>query len=479
MGHRHSAEGPSSAALGGGSNARVGQRNSAEGQSRWRALAAPKAAKASASASSAAAAVAAPAPEAKREQPRIPAGPWEGWDVPSRYEVHRIIGKGSYGTVCQAQDRESGNLVAIKQLKRLFADLIDCKRILRELAILTRLNHDHVVRVYDIIAPDDMLSFSELYIVLELADSDLKKLIRTDVVLTLLHVKKLLFNILVGVRYIHSAGVLHRDMKPANCLVNENCDIKICDFGLARAIGGETDHADHEVSAFAATPWDEQTEVVVVPSTLRKKRLMTQHVVTRWYRAPELILLDDGYTEAIDIWSVGCIFGELMQMVDNDILVGDRGPLFPGGSCFPLSPDKKNSQKKHRSRGGQTDQLEVIFNILGTPPEDHVAMLSGEDARKYLQQFQPREGKGLQGLLPRIDPEALDLLQKMLSFCAPARITIPEALEHPLFLEVRDASKETTATGLIKLDFEDEADLNVKTMRRCFSEEIQRFHREI
>lgn len=97
-----------------------------------------------------------------------------------------------------------------------------------------------------------------------------------------------LYQILRGLKYIHSANVLHRDLKPSNLLLNANCDLKICDFGLAR-VTSETD-------------------------------FMTEYVVTRWYRAPELLLNSSDYTAAIDVWSVGCIFMELM----------DRKPLFPG-----------------------------------------------------------------------------------------------------------------------------------------------------
>merc|ERR1711959_860973 len=122
---------------------------------------------------------------------------------------------------------------------RVFEDLIDCKRILREIAILNRLNHDYIIKIYDICVPDDLEHFDELYLVLEICDSDFKKLFRSPVHLTELHIKTLLYNLLVGVKYLHSAGIYHRDLKPANCLVNQDCTVKICDFGLSRAVGME------------------------------------------------------------------------------------------------------------------------------------------------------------------------------------------------------------------------------------------------
>merc|ERR1719150_2065364 len=121
----------------------------------------------------------------------------------------------------------------------MFDDLIDCKRILREVAILSKLDHAHIVQLYDITAPSNMRTFDELYIVMEICDSDLKKLCRTDVTLSPVHINTLLYNLLVGLKYLHSAGIYHRDLKPSNCLVNQDCSVKICDFGLSCAIGDE------------------------------------------------------------------------------------------------------------------------------------------------------------------------------------------------------------------------------------------------
>eukprot|EP00971_Amphidinium_carterae_P182218 3616293-Amphidinium_carterae.1 len=132
---------------------------------------------------------------------------------------------------------------------------------------------------------------------MELCDTDLKKLCKTDVTLQPVHINTLLYNLLVGVRYIHSAGIYHRDLKPANVLVNQDCAVKICDFGLARAIGGEAQTLPHTPRDAEGDP---DARSPIVPSNLRTKRHLTGHVVTRWYRAPELILLQDNYTQAID-----------------------------------------------------------------------------------------------------------------------------------------------------------------------------------
>lgn len=232
--------------------------------------------------------------------------PHAEWRIPERYEVRQLIGTGSYGHVCEAYDHKEKRVVAIKKIHRVFEDLVDCKRILREIAILTRLKHENIVKIIDIIVPENLNKFDELYIVLEIADSDFKKLCRTPVFLSELHVKTLLYNLLVGLKYCHSAGIYHRDLKPANCLVNQDCSVRICDFGLARTV-------DKPTGQLPNTP-REEPENSSTKSQLAKKQL-TGHVVTRWYRAPELILLQENYTEAIDVWSVGCIFAELLNMI--------------------------------------------------------------------------------------------------------------------------------------------------------------------
>lgn len=398
--------------------------------------------------------------------------------MPSRYQIEKLIGKGSYGSVNEAFDKEKQVSVAIKQLKNLFDDLIDCKRILRELAILTRLNSRSVVRVHDIVIPPRQ-DFDELYIVLEMCDSDLKKLVRTDVFLTVPMVNTLLYNLLVGLKYIHSAGIYHRDLKPANVLVNQNCDVKICDFGLARAIGGEA--LGDPLLLNTPRDGEEETEeqrppgAPVVPSTLRKKRVMTQHVVTRWYRAPELILLQHGYTEAIDIWSVGCIYAELLQTLDMSLRLQDRGPLFPGGSCFPLSPANRKAGKKGARTRGANDQLEMIFNVLGTPSERELQTLENEDAKQYVRSFDPRPGEGIRNRFKGVDPNMLDILNKMLQFCPRDRIRVQHALEHRALADYRDASLEVTAPGMVTLTFEKEGELGETQLRRLFMEEMRKF----
>ena len=404
--------------------------------------------------------------------------PNQDWKVPpEQYEILKLIGTGSYGHVCEAYDKINNRIVAIKKIHKVFEDLIDCKRILREIAILNRLSHPNVIAILDIIVPSDLEKFDELFIVLEICDSDFKKLFnnpREPVFLQELHVKTLLYSLLVGVKYLHSAGIYHRDLKPANCLVNKDCTVKICDFGLSRAVGMER---QVHLNPLANSPTVGTAPPVVSSSPQQRlKRQLTGHVVTRWYRAPELILLEENYTESIDVWSIGCIFGELLGMMKENIPnPADRGPLFPGSSCFPLSPDHKHAMDYKFHTRGNRDQLNMIFNVIGTPEEDEIEGLEKPDARRYIGCFTKREGLGFRDKYRAAPSDGLELLANMLRFNPKKRLTVDDALEHHYLAEVR-AGGETSATDQVFLPFELEPELDENHLRKYFIMEIQKFH---
>lgn len=418
--------------------------------------------------------------------------PHNKWSIPSRYQVRHLIGTGSYGHVCEAYDSKENRLVAIKKIHRVFEDLVDCKRILREIAILNRLNHDHIVKILDICAPEDTEHFDEIYLVLEIADSDFKKLFRTPVYLSELHVKTLLYNLLVGLKYIHSAGIYHRDLKPANCLVNQDCGVKICDFGLARTVKKplEMVNCDSNINNSNNSMNRKSTTVATGIKNDNSqdsegfkqggrflKRQLTGHVVTRWYRAPELILLQENYTEAIDMWSVGCIFAELLNMLkENVAYYSDRSPIFPGSSCFPLSPDNKQQSEDYRFKiRGNRDQLNMIFNVLGSPSEEDIEVLEKDDAKRYIRIFSKRSGVDLQTRFPGASTQSIDLLKKMLVFNPNKRITVDEALSHSLFKNIRNEMLEIISHEKITLPFDDWSSMTERELRYFFLKEIQRY----
>ena len=307
-----------------------------------------------------------------------------------------------------------------------------------------------MIKLYDVEVVD---AFNELYMVMELCDFDLRTFLQKDVTLTPREIYKLLYSLLCGLNYLHSAGVWHRDLKPANCLLNGSWSIKICDFGLSRATE-------------AAEPFN--------PADAKR---LTSNVVTRYWRAPELICLQKNYTEAIDVWSVGCIFAELLG-VQNEMRIQDRGPLFCGDTCFPFSPDERHMfPTRLNNVPSDYDQLNLIFDLLGAPKQADVAAMEQEDAKRYTQSFAAREGMGLDTKFPHAEAAAISLLERMWRLSAKDRIAITDALEHRLFTSspdvIRDPARERRAPKRLNLEFEEESNLDQKLLRDYFGKVIQ------
>jgi hypothetical protein len=232
----------------------------------------------------------------------------ETFTIPDRYSFLRTVGSGAYGVVISAQDAKNDRSVAIKMVPRAFNDEVDAKRILREIKLMKHLHHENIVSILDMIPPQAQYldDFNDVYIVADLMETDLHRIIYSKQTLSIDHVQYFVYQMMRGLKYIHSANVIHRDLKPSNLLVNSNCDLKICDFGLARGIHDDDDDDDTMGETNGGIP--------------RPPVLLTEYVVTRWYRAPEIMLACNEYSKPVDVWSVGCIFAELIL----------RKPYFPG-----------------------------------------------------------------------------------------------------------------------------------------------------
>ena len=223
----------------------------------------------------------------------------------------------------------------------------------------------------------------------------------------------------------------------------------------------------------------EMTKKLLKTKELRRtmKRELTGHVVTRWYRAPELILLEKDYGPAIDMWSVGCIFAELLGMMKESAATYlDRRPLFPGKSCFPLSPDKSLKQERNGFPFSTEDQLAIIFQVIGTPSDEDKSFVTDMKAHQYLKAFPQNKRENLSFRYPGAGQDAIDLLDKMLLFNPYFRITIDEALAHPFFTKIQNPAKEVSSSKMVNIEFDNSGEtLDRDRLRELFLEEIDYF----
>jgi len=297
-----------------------------------------------------------------------------------KYQKIEKIGEGTYGVVYKARNRLTGEMVALKKIRLEAEDEGIPSTAIREISILKELQHPNIVRLHDVIHTEKKLT-----LVFEFCDEDLKKhLDQATNGLTPQAIKMYLFQLLAGVAFCHDRRVLHRDLKPQNLLVskieNADGDLKLADFGLARACG--------------------------IPV-----RRYTHEVVTLWYRAPDVLMGSRKYSTPVDLWSVGCIFGEMAA----------GRPLFPGTS--------------------DADQLIRIFKLLGTPNE--TSWPDMVQLPEYKPDFQVHQVAREQGIpvklkefCPNLDPLGLDLLHKMLQYDPAQRVTAKQAMSHEYFNEL-------------------------------------------
>ncbi|XP_038676885.1 mitogen-activated protein kinase 14 isoform X4 [Scyliorhinus canicula] len=315
------------------------------------------------------------------------------WEVPERYQNLSPVGSGAYGSVCSSFDTKSAIRVAVKKLSRPFQSIIHAKRTYRELRLLKHMKHENVIGLLDVFTPATTLEdFTDVYLVTNLMGADLNNIVKCQK-LTDDHVQFLIYQILRGLKYIHSAGIIHR----------------ILDFGLAR-------HTDDE---------------------------MTGYVATRWYRAPEIMLNWMHYNQTVDIWSVGCIMAEL--------LTGKT--LFPGTDHI--------------------DQLKLIMQLVGTPGPELLMKISSDSARNYIQSLQHMPKQSFEDVFIGANPQAVDLLEKMLVLDTDTRITAAQALAHSYFSQYHDPDDEPEADPYDQ-SFESR-ELEIEEWKRLTYEEVISF----
>jgi serine/threonine protein kinase len=314
-----------------------------------------------------------------------------------KYNIFRKIGEGSYGKVYPGRDKITGEVVAIKKIDR-SPDFDDTKRILREVSILHLLKgHPNIISLKYIVnsttraidgAPHHM------GLVFEHCETDLGRVIASKQPLTEAHLNYFLYQISRGVYFIHSANMVHRDLKPANILVNRDCSIKIADFGLARA--------NHVIR-------DTRLPLTAAPQQLNQ---LTEYVITRWYRGPEVIL-NRRAEEPADMWSIGCIFAELYL----------REALFRGAE------DNKQLMR-------------LILELTKDHKRQDCEWIVNERTRHSVTTYVRKSPQTVQQKFKDtkvpVSASGFELLEALLEFNPTKRITAEHVLRHPCFEALRE-----------------------------------------
>lgn len=330
------------------------------------------------------------------------------------FQMIKKIKYGANGVVCSARLTDNGNdiVVAIKKMTNVFSNISLLRRSLRELKLLRHFRgHRNIVCLYDVDLFED-----SIYLYEELMGCNLSRIISSGQVLTDFHVQHFIYQTLCALKFIHSAGVLHRDIKPSNMLVNEDCQLKLCDFGLARGYS---------------------------KNKLNNKTFSTEFVPTRWYRAPEIILCYQDYSEAIDVWSSGCVLAELLG----------RTPLFNGDDYV--------------------SQLNRILQIMGTPPPTLIERIASKNVQEYIYKLGNIPTQSFRLLFPHANPFAINLLEHMLNYNPKKRITVNNALKHSYLNIWHDPDDEPICSH--KFDFCFENVFELEQLRETAKQEVEDF----
>ena len=291
----------------------------------------------------------------------------------NKYEVIGIVGEGAYGIVYKCRNKETNKYVAVKKFKETEDELVQ-KTMKRELAMLQMLRHENVVEFQEA-----FVSKGNFFLVFEYVEKNLLEVLEESPKgLSPKLIKSFVFQMCKAVSYLHKNNMIHRDVKPENLLIDENLNLKLCDFGFARKI--KLNKQNNNVDT------------------------MTDYVATRWYRSPELLLSGGIYGPEVDYWAIGCIMGEL----------ADGNPMFPGEN--------------------EVDQLDCIIKILGNLPENLVNMYYENPIYNEKELFKVKKPETLERrYLGILSPTAIDFMKGLLELDPSKRLNDDTVFKHKYF----------------------------------------------
>jgi len=335
-----------------------------------------------------------------------------------KYEVLERKGKGAYGIVWKAIERKTKNVVALKKVFDAFHNDTDAQRTFREIMLLQELNgHENIIKLLNVIKAENN---KDIYLVFDYMEIDLHHVNRSNI-LQDIHKVYIVYQILKCLKYLHSAEIVHRDLKPANILIDAECNVKVADFGLARSI-----------QAF-----DDESAPV-----------MTDYVATRWYRAPEIVLGSCQYSKAVDMWSVGCILGEL--------IVGKA--IYPGKSTI--------------------NQVELIIQLLGKPTPRELDTINAATDFSIIESMSAKKKYSFSQFFKGASKEALDFLRRTLIFDPSKRLSAEQALKHPFVRQFHNPEEEIVCDKIIRLPISDAKKLSLKEYRDALYSDILKKKKE-
>ncbi|CAD8209008.1 unnamed protein product [Paramecium pentaurelia] len=329
-----------------------------------------------------------------------------------KFELLEFKGKGAYGVVWKAVDRKTKQIVALKKIFDAFHNATDSQRTFREVIFLEQLNnHENIIKLTSVIKAENN---KDLYMVFDYMETDLHKVIRANI-LEPIHKKYIVYQVLKGLKYLHTGEVIHRDLKPSNLLINSECKVKVADFGLARSVAKPDDNTNP---------------------------ILTEYVATRWYRAPEILLGSQYYSKAVDMWSLGCIVGEM--------IVGKA--IFPGTSTL--------------------NQIERIIELCGRPKPEDLEAIQAPLAEQVLQSINTQKKKSFAQYFSAAPEDAIDFLRKTLVYNPTKRMTVEQALEHRYIKEFKNTEEESKRDSPLETLMNDNHKYSIKEYQNALYNRI-------